>query len=406
MKLQDLGRMFTQPLNLEDPYGSFELSYKGRIYTSVNSESISLVGRAIPTQFQYNLIKHIQSKEISKYEGYIKNIDIDQIPDYLNQDETGESLGLDKMAIWRYYRRVLGDSYYSGSQNSMGLPNPQRSSAVRPEVAGAMNEIINMQQLLDLIDREIGMAMLVPLQAEGQFSPNSNASDNQRALQQGFTMIEWYMIEHSELWRTISQEYLSQFRRYYQNFFDENDDMEAVSLHYITPDNTKQVLNVVPDNLEFGDIGLFLTSNQADDDYRQIMLGQAQAIAQNAGEGVETLSTLLRAITSKKAPSEVHKLIQIAAKDQEQRRQQMEKIRGENAARLQAAKRQEREDEQSHEIDKIIVENQFKTDADEIPKQLEATKVLRELSQKDRKLDIEQQAVSQSNNKETQTETV
>lgn len=386
-----------QPLNLDDPYGSFELSYKGRIYTSVNSESISLVGRAIPTQFQYNLIKHIQSKEISKYEGFIKNIDLDQIPDYLNQDENGESLGLDKMAIWRYYRRVLGDSYYSGSQNSMGLPNPTRTTAVRPEVAGAMGEIINMQQLLELLDREIGMAMLVPMQAEGQFSANSNASDNQRALQQGFTMIEWYMIEHSELWRTISQEYLGQFRRYYQSFFEENDNTAEISLHYITPDNTKQVLSVVPDMLEFGDIGLFLTSNQADDDYRQMMLSQAQAIAQNAGDGVETLSTLLRAITSKKAPSEVHKLIQIAAREQSERAKEMERLRGENAARLQAAKRQQIEDEQSHEIDKIILQNQFKTDADEIPKELEATKVLRELAQKDRKLDIEQQSVSQTN---------
>jgi len=385
-----------QPINLDDPYGSFELSYKGRIYTNVNSESISLVGRAIPAQFQYNLIKNLQSKEIAKYEGYIKNIDIDQIPDYLELDENGESIGVDKLAIWRYYRRVLGDSYYSGSQNSMGLPNPQRTAAVRPEVAGAMGEIINMQQLLDLIDREIGFSMLVPLQAEGQFSANSNASDNQRALQQGFTMIEWYMIEHSELWRSISAEYLAQFRMYYQNFFEENDDTEFTMLHYVTPDNTKQVLRVMPEYLGYGDIGLFLTSNQSDDDYRQIMLGQAQAIAQNAGEGVETLSTLIRAITSKKAPSEVHKMIMIAAREQEQRRQQMEKMRGENAARLQQAKRQQVEDEQSHEIDKIILQNQLKTDADEIPKELEATKVLRELAQKDRKLDIEQQAVSES----------
>lgn len=384
-----------QPLNLDDPYGSFELSYKGRIMTSVNSESISLVGRALPAQFQYNLIKHIQNKELSKYEGYIKNIDVDQIPDYLGLDENGEPLGIDKLAIWRYFRRVFGDSYYSGSQNSGGLPNPNRSTAVKPEVAGAVAELFNLQRLAELIDREIGMSMSIPLQAEGQINPNSNASDNMRSLEQGYTMIEWYMVEFGEVVRCALQEYLQQFTTYYRQFFRENPNIKEHTLHYIVPGQSRQVIKVLPEYLDYGNIGLFLTSDQADEEYRRLVMNYAlQPMAQNAGEGAEIISTMIKAITSGASQEEIHKMIVLATRDQERRMKEIEKIRGDNAARLQAEKRQIMEDQQSHEIDKIVLENSLSKDADEVPKELEAAKVLAEIRQKDRELDIKQQDVN------------
>lgn len=385
-----------QPLNLDDPYGSFELSYKGRVMTSVNSESISLVGRALPAQFQYNLIKHIQNKELSKYEGYIKNVDVDQIPDYLELDENGEPLGVDKLAIWRYFRRVFGDSYYSGSQNSGGLPNPNRTAAVRPEVAGAVAELFNLQKLAELIDREIGMSMAIPQQAEGQVSANSNASDNMRSLEQGYTMIEWYMMEFGEVMRCTLQEYLQQFTTYYRQFFRENPNVKEHTLHYIVSGQSRQVVKVLPEYLDYGNIGLFLAADQADDQYRKMIMNYAlQPMAQNAGEGAEIISTMVKAITSGQSQEEIHKMIVLATKDQERRMKEMEKIRGENAARLQAEKRQIMEDQQSHEIDKIVLENSLqKSDADDIPKELEAAKVLAEIRQKDRELDIKQQEVA------------
>lgn len=384
-----------QPLNLDDPYGSFELSYKGRIMTSVNSESISLVGRALPSQFQYDLIKHIQNKELMKYEGYIKNIDVDQIPDYLSKDENGEPIGMDKLAIWRYFRRVFGDSYYSGSQNSGGLPNPTRSAAVRSEVAGAVAELFNLQRLAELVDREIGMSMAIPLQAEGQVAPNSNASDNMRSLEQGYTMIEWYMVEFSEVVRCALQEYLQQFTTYYRKFFRDNPNIKEHTLHYVVPGQSRQVVKILPEYLEYGNLGLFLTSDNADDEYRRMIMAYAlQPMAQNAGEGAEMISTMIKAITSGASQEEIHKMIVLSAKDQERRAKELEKIRGENAARLNAEKRQVREDEQSHEIDKILLQGSLSKDADDIPASLEATKVLADIRQKDRDLDIKQQAVS------------
>lgn len=386
-----------QPLNLDDPYGSFTLSYKGRIMTSVNSESISLVGRALPAQFQYNLAKHIMNKELAKYEGYIKNVDVDQIPDYLELDENGEPLGVDKLAIWRYFRRVFGDSYYSGSQNSGGLPNPNRTAAVRPEVAGAIAEIFNLQRLLQLIDQEIGMSMAIPLQAEGQIQANTNASDNMRSIQQGYTMIEWYMLEFSEIVRSTLEEYLQQFTGYYRSFFRDHPNIKEHFLHYVVPGSARQAVKVLPEYFDYGNIGLFLSSSQADDEYRRMIMNYAlQPLAQNAGEGAEMISTLIKAITGGSSREEVHKMISLAAKEQAARMQELEKIRGENAVRIQAAKRDQREDEQAHEIDKIVLQNSLSKDADEIPAELEATKVLSEIRQRDRELDIKQQEANKN----------
>jgi hypothetical protein len=379
-----------QPMNLEDPFGSFTLSYKGRIFTSLNAESISLIGRALTGQFQYNIVKHLQAKEIDKYEGFIKNIDIDQIPDYLAQDEEGNPLGYDKLYIWRYYRKILGDSYTSGTQNSLGLPpNPNRTRAVQPEIAGAFSEIITMQQMLELIDREIGMAMCVPQQAEGRFSPNSNASDNQRALDQGFTMMEWYMVEHAELWRAVSEEYLNQFSRYYKRFFEDNPDVEEVSLHYLGSDG-KQILKISPKHLDFGDMGLFLHADNSDEEYRRVMMTQLQPIAQNAAEGVEVISSLVKAVVTGKSPAEIHKMVSIAAKEQAARMQELEKQRAEQMIRAQAEHRALVEDQQSHELDKIVLQASLpKEDADGIPTEVEVAKAMNDIAVKNQMMEIE-----------------
>ena len=159
---------------------------------------------------------------------------------------------------------------------------------------------------------------------------------------------------------------------------------------------SRQVVKVLPEYLDYGNIGWFLAADQADDQYRKMIMNYAlQPMAQNAGEGAEIISTMVKAITSGQSQEEIHKMIVLATKDQERRMKEMEKIRGENAARLQAEKRQIMEDQQSHEIDKIVLENSLqKSDADDIPKELEAAKVLAEIRQKDRELDIKQQEVA------------
>lgn len=322
-----------QPNSVDNPF-DFSLSAKGGFFSSLNAEPISLVERAAPSLMQYILVKNLQNKELAKYEGYIKNIDVRQIPDEILKDEKGEPLyeGVDKLAMWRYYRRKLGDSYFDSESSSTGIPNYQKSVPVRPEVSGAIMEILNMQNLLDLIDREMGLQMLVPPQAEGIYAPYSNATDNQAAINQSAVMSEEFFSKHSEIWQEVVAEYLMQFTAYWRKFFEDNPDVTETFLNYVTSDNTRQTIKITPEILSYEDLGTFVRDSTAGESYRRIMLQQIQALSQNS-EAVETISTLIMDITRGESPVVIHKKIVIAAKKQQERMQQIQQMQEEAETR-------------------------------------------------------------------------
>lgn len=409
-----------QPISLDNPF-EFELSAKGKIFTSLNSEPISLVERALPSLLQYIFIKNLQNRELSKYEGFIKNIDTSRIPDMMPKDEDGNPLyeGVDNLAIWRYFRRKLGDSYFDDSMTSTGLPNYQKSTPIKPEISGAISEILAMQNVLDLIDREMGFQMLVPPQAEGIYEPNSNVSDNQQALQQGYTQAEPYYLAHNEIWRAVTNEYLKQFREYYIRYFEENPESTETHLHYITPEGSRKTITVTPDKLQHEDFGLFLYDGSYSESYRQYMTSLLHAVAQNQGEGAQQISQMVMAITRGDSPEKIHKMIALADKRQQERAQELQQMQQQMQAMQQAREdrleqekmRNEyimnREDNETKE--RIAALNMFRlydqeVDQDEIPQYLEvADKILdmeskkKQLQQKDRELDIKEK---QSNKKE------
>lgn len=395
-----------QPFSIDAPF-DFELSAKGGFFSSLNAEPISYVERAAPALMQYIFIKQLQNKELAKYEGYIKNIDASQIPDYLTQDENGEPLyeGVDKLSIWRYYRRTFGESFSDSNQSGI-MPNYQQTRAVTPEVSGSIAEILNMQNLLDLIDREMGLLMMVPPQAEGIFDQYSNATDNQQALQQGYTMAEEFFHRHNHIWQKVMGEYVTQFVHYYRRYFEENPDKEEVYLNYINSENARMTVKVTPKFLEFEDLGVFVRDTTSSDQYRRFMLQYLQPIAQNAGEGVEIISNIIMSITRGESPVTIHKKIATAARNQQERMKQVQEMQ---------SKLEEFKSEQ--EFEKMQLEHQFKIDeidttkahdkeikamdifkftqdkdedADEIPDYIEAMRVVRQLNQKDREIDIKE----------------
>ena len=400
-----------QPVNVENPF-EVELDAKGKTFSSLNAQGISMIERALPTALQYIFIKNLQNKELSKYEGYIKNIDASQIPDYITKDENGEPLfdGIDKLAIWRYYRKKLGDSYTDSTLMSNGYQNYTRTNPVSAEQAGNIGEIVNMQQLLELVDREMGMQMLVPPQAEGIFQPYSNATDNQQAMMQGYTMAEELYAQYNEVWRHVINEYLRQFRAYYRNFFRENPNMQMTSLNYITPKGGRETIEVTPELLDNEDIGVFTKETAYASRYREYMMTQLQAFSQNAGEGAEIVSELVKSIVRGDSPEEVHKNIVVASKKQSERMQQMQQMQEQmqQQAMLLQQQLEEKRDAREHQqdIELIDIEKQHdkemkamdivkfqqdqNKDQDGINDGIENMIAVRQLGQRDRELDIKE----------------
>jgi hypothetical protein len=351
-----------QPINIENPYKDFELSYKGRIFNNLNSDSVSAVQRAVPYQFQYFYVKHIQNRELAKYMGYVIDIDVDQIPDHFETDfENNKIPGRDKVAMHSLFMKKLGRNYYSGSQSAEGGGVPAtRSPGTRSSVTSAAGELLNLGQLLNMIDMEIGMAMGISPQREAMFSSNSNVSDNQQAITQSHHITEPLFYMHSQVWKCAVNDWLKLFRTHCQNFFERNPQRQEHFLQYITPGGTRELLKITPDLLQHTDLGIFIDNSANSREYREIMTNHSFAFAQNAGEGMEAVSSLIKAITSNKSPEEIHKMIQVEAGKQQARMERMEKMQMEMQEKLAQKEIEHREDIQAHDKEIEFIKGDYK----------------------------------------------
>lgn len=398
-----------QNVNVENPYSSFSLSTFGAIFTSRNAKSISLLQRAIPAYFQYLYIKHVQTKELAKYQGFIQDVDLDQVPLKLGEDQDG-NLIRDPVAVWLLYRKQLGLNLYSGSQSSQGaLPPATRSPGSGAHIVGTAGDIFNLQQLLEYIDREIGMAMGISPQREAQFSEGSNVTDNRQAIAQSHHITESYFYLLSQVWKEALTDYLQNFRTYCQMQYEKTG--ETPLFHYVLPDGTEELFEVTPKMLEMQDIGLYVSNSGQDQQYHEIMLQLSHAFAQNAGEGLEAVSAIIKAITSGTSPEETHKLIQIESKKQQDRMQQMEQTKLKVQEEYAARQRELSEDNQAHEVQLHEMDNQAKKevalinayryqqdmdkDKDGIPDPVEVMKLGKDAEIKERELDIKEKELQQ-----------
>jgi hypothetical protein len=323
-----------QYTNIEQPYSTFELSTKGVVFNARNTKSVSSLQRALAPYFQLLFLKHIQNRELSKYQGAIQSIDVDQIPENLGQDVYGNPIR-DKVAAYLTYLKRTNKDFYSGSQNTLGgLPPATRSPGSNGYMLGTAAELMNLQQLIEYVKREVGMAMGISPQREASFSNNSNVTDNKQALTQSYHITEPMFFLHSEVWKSCLNDWLMNFRTYCENIFKQNPNLQDYSVHFFLPDGTAEMLKVTPKNISNSDVGLFLMSSGQNQRYTDYMLQLVHAFSQNAGEGVGIVSGMIKDMISGASPEEIHKRIQIEEKKQADRQQQMQQAQGEQQKQM------------------------------------------------------------------------
>lgn len=352
------GEVQNQPLNIENPYSDFELSYKGLIFNSRNAESISAVQRALPFLMLAFYIKHLINKELIKYKGFIQDVNMDNIPDALGQDLEGVQVR-DKMEVWMQWVEKLGLNLYSGSSNTFGgglAPNATPNS--HGTILGTANEILNLQRLFDIVNLEVGMAMGISPQRESMSNSQLTATDNERNLAQSYTITEYYFDKLNEFWKSVINEYLKMFRIYINNEM-ENSNSSEFYLNYILPNNTEEIIKITKDNLEHENIGLYLNNTGEDNTYREGMLQMVHALAQNAGEGATAISNLLKSITSGLPADEIHKEIEMLEEKTKQRQEQMEKYKQDMQNKQIQMQIEAREDEQDHQKELATIKGEF-----------------------------------------------
>ena len=316
-----------QPDNYNNPFIDFELSYKGGICNSRNAKSISLLQRGLPYAFQYMAVKRLQDREIAKYVGQEAAIDADQIPDELGVDHENNPLaGEDKLLANEIIARKIGKRYYSGSRSVNGLPAPStRTAGVTYNVVDTSPQLLNLQHLCSLINAEMGITIGIPPQREAAMAPNTNASDNRQALIQSTLATQSYFFFHDKIWSHALNDYLVYLKEYIRM----NMDSKYFRLNYVTTDGSKDYIEITPEQLEkLEDVGLYLHDSGKEQLYFNFMTSPQiiQAFAQNAGEGVESISNILRALVRSNSVEEVHELIQNSAVEQQKRQERISQM--------------------------------------------------------------------------------
>lgn len=337
----DMQEVPFQPENTDNPYTHFTLSYKGTIINSRNAKSISLMQEALPKQMQIYAVNHLLNREIAKYQGWIAAKDVDQIPDELGEDEEREiTPDMDKILNAEIIQRKTNNFYFSGGNHRNGLaPQNTRGAAVSVQQLGQAAELYQLQALSTLLDQELGIIVGVPPQREAQAVPGTNVRDNQQSLIQASLRTEFYYWIVDKIWNTALDEHLTNMDTYFKKFFEDNPDTDEHMLEYTNSDGTKELIRIYPEYLNSSHIGMFLHETSNDKAYFDFMMSQGMAmLAQNKGEGLDTISAAFKAITSGASVEEIHKLILKAIDEQQERAMRLQQQQAEMAREIEKEK--------------------------------------------------------------------
>lgn len=390
-----------QEFNLDAPFTDFELSTKGVIINNNNSKSSSMLEKAVPFYFKYVFIMYLIDKELQNFRSFTQSLDVDQIPEL--EDDTESKSNTNRVYTYLKYLKKLNLDIYSGSQNTTGGgPNYTRSPGSTVTVHSTANEIINLQNLARMIDAEIGLSMGISPQRESKIQNNSNVTDNQLALKQSYAVTETLYYFHDEVWRIALRSYLKNFIKYLRKFFETNSDKTEHFINYFTPDGTDILFRVTPEHLNILDINLSVTNTSNDNEYLRMMINLSHAFAQNAGEGMESVSAIIKAITSGLTANEVHKIIQVEAEKQQKRAQAIQEQQLKTAEKMKQMEIENREDQQAHELelkamDIYKFQDDLNTDKDGIPDPLEATMLQHKINKENEELRLKKQKLDQDN---------
>ena len=300
-----------QPSNSDNPYSSFTLSYKGGTMNNVNSKACSRMQNAMPAQLQILAAKALQNKEMAKFKGSITVRDIAQIPMELATDKDNPMDILTKVAV---IEQKTGQTFIDSEASRNGLPSNTRGQAVYSQTLGDANLFMYLQNFIQALNVEVGLNCGVPPAREGVTVQGTNVTDNQQSLVQTSLATEKDYFEHGRVWNEAIGECLEAWDMYFRRLFEKNPDMKETFLEFITPDGTKELISVIPDNVSQEGYGVYLQDSFSDVKYKNFMEQQLQQNTLDVGT-IETRSMILKNIANNSSSEEIHREIQLMVAD-------------------------------------------------------------------------------------------
>ena len=340
----DFGEVAGQPDYVEDPFNDFELSVKGRAEPAVNAELVSPIARALPPYIQYLIVKNLMTRELGKFQGAVLDVDTATMPEWIKEYSDGD----DHLGGFIKVLRKLGLNVKDSSMlEDANIRHTNSSGQMRS--ANQASELLALSQLAEVLRIEIGLAMGIAPQRESQMVAET-ASDNRQAENASYFMTEPLFFNNAKVWRAATEEYLMLRAGEIKRKLRMAGAARTLSLSYLTDTEDEAVLKVTPETFGAFPCVLHLAEARDTKTYREAMLREAQAFAQNQGQGMEEVSRLVQLITSGASPSEIHRDIQRISRDQRNRIEAQEQARqkAEAAAQQELLAAQAKKDQSAH----------------------------------------------------------
>ena len=319
----------------ENPFSDFELSCKGTILYNRNAKSLSPVQRALPYIFQYMSARRIQNRELAKFVGQEKVVDVDQVPSDLANDHGGNSD--DPVLNQEVIARKTGTRFISSSQSSGGLPVPTtRGKGVEYQLIDTTPILMNLEAFCSEIDRKIGLRMGMPDATLGNVQSRTTARDNEMSRRSGDIQTSSLYYTIDRVWSYAMDEHLKNLQQLIRGHFSDDSSLEDFKLEAILPDGSKEFVAITKNDLqELQHLGLHHYDTGKEKIYFDYMLNSVFSFAQNAGEGVETVSSVLKALTSTTSVEEMHEVIRQTTEELRERTQKEIEAQGKQQEAMQ-----------------------------------------------------------------------
>lgn len=155
---------------------SAKLGYHGLVFNSRNSEPVSMVDRGFPYQYLF-IVLHVQLERLLASDiGRVLMADVNMIPDQYSPEQ------------WMYLLKEFKVAFVDSASPKAKKSN--FSNMGTADLSATANAISQRIQLLQYISGRCNEVMGITKQREGMFSPNSNVTDNQAAIQQSANTTE------------------------------------------------------------------------------------------------------------------------------------------------------------------------------------------------------------------------
>ena len=238
----------------------------GSIYSLNEGRPFSLVDMAKPYNYLYNVIHDRLNKNLAANWGKITKLNLAEIP-------TGWEI--DK---WMYYAKVnklaVVDSFKEGNKGAStgklaGMMSPQ-SPVIDADQGNSIQNDIN---LLQFVKAEMGEAMGITPQREGQITNRETVGGVERSVLQSSHITEWLFTRHDDVRKRALEAFLETAKVALRG--------KSKKFEYILSDGSTKIIDIDGDEFAECDYGLVIDNSNQTETFLQKLESLAQALVQN-----------------------------------------------------------------------------------------------------------------------------